>query len=136
MREVEVERVVDASRPVVERALTPENVVAFEGSFSVESVEEAGEATIVQATGGGVLSVTLRFEPVEDGWYYTQAGEAGPFDQMETWVTATGAGQGTRVAARSRVSLGLPLPLVDRVAAWKRRGELRRLLDRLTESVE
>jgi hypothetical protein len=36
------------------------------------------------------------------------------------------------VTARSAVSLGLPVPaLTDRVAAWKRRGELERLLDGL-----
>lgn len=136
MREVEVERAVDASRPMVERALTPENVVAFEGSFTVEAVEAGDDATFVTATGGGVLSVTLRFEPVADGWYYTQEGEAGPFDEMETWVTVAADDGGTRVRARSRVSLGVPLPLVDRVAAWKRRGELRRLLDNLAERVE
>jgi hypothetical protein len=33
------------------------------------------------------------------------------------------------------VSLNLPLPLADRVAAWKRRGELRRAAEELAASV-
>jgi hypothetical protein len=37
----------------------------------------------------------------------------------------------------STVSAGLPLPTItDRVAAWKRRGELRRALARLAADVE
>ncbi|MFB6108620.1 MAG: SRPBCC family protein, partial [Haloplanus sp.] len=65
---------------------------------------------------------------------YTQEGAAGPFDAMETRLVVAAADEGARVTARSSVSLGLPLaPVTDRVAAWKRRGELRRLLDTLAD---
>ena len=40
-----------------------------------------------------------------------------------------------QAAMRSSVSLNLPLPFADRIAAWKRRGELQRAIDELAESV-
>jgi hypothetical protein len=138
VREVSAARVLSASPPVVRRRLDPVTLVEYEGSFDVVGSREEGDATVVRAGGGG-LELALRFEPRDDGYYYTQEGRAGPFDAMETWVRVTPAddGRGTRVALRSRVSLGLPLPgLTDRVAAWKRRGELRRALDRLAADLD
>ncbi|MFB6305329.1 MAG: SRPBCC family protein [Haloferacaceae archaeon] len=130
MREVTVSRVVDASPPAVRRRLDPATLVEYEGSFDVVETREADGATVVVAAAGG-LELALRFEEREDGLYYTQEGDAGPFDEMETLVAveAVDDGRRTRVTLRSSVSLGLPLPaLTDRVAAWKRRGELRRAL--------
>lgn len=136
MREVAVERVLRASRPIVERALSPAAVVEFEGSFDVRDVEESGDATVVTATGGRVMELAYRFEPAGDGYHYVSTREEGPFDHMETWLTVEEAREGTRVVARSEVSLGLPLPFSDRIAAWKRKGELRRLLSNLAAEVE
>lgn len=133
MREVSVERVVSASPPVVRRRLDPTTLVEYEGSFEVVDSREEDDATLVTAAAGG-LEFTLRFEPREDGYHYTQEGESGPFDAMETWVETAPVDDGrrTRVTLRSAVSLGLPLPgVTDRVAAWKRRGELDRALDAL-----
>jgi hypothetical protein len=137
VREVSVERVVDASPPVVRGRLDPAALVEYEGSFAVVDSRRADGATLVTAAAGG-LELTLRFEPREDGYYYTQEGEAGPFAAMETWVETAPVddGRGTRVTLRSAVSLGLPLPAVtDRIAAWKRRGELDRALDALAADV-
>jgi len=50
---------------------------------------------------------------------------------METWLTVAPEDEGSRVSMRSAVSLGVPLPFADRIAAWKRAGELERALDRL-----
>lgn len=133
MREVEAERVVDASPPVVRRRLDPAALVEYEGSFEVVDSQADGDTTVVTAAASG-LGLTLRFEPREGGYYYTQEGEAGPFEAMETWVETSDedGGRGTRVRLRSRVSLGLPLSgVTNRVAAWKRRGELGRVLDAL-----
>ena len=138
MRELEAERIVDASPPVVRRRLDPATLVEYEGSFEVLGTHADGDATVVRAGGGG-MEVAFRFEPREDGYHYTQAGGAGPFDAMETWVTVDPADDDrrARVAFRSTVSLGLPLPAVtDRVAAWKRRGELRRALDALEADLD
>lgn len=131
MRETEAARFVAATVPEVERALDPASVVEYEGSFGVLDVEEGDGATLVTAGGSG-LRMTLRFERREDGLYYEQEGASGPFDEMWTRLAWTSEDEGTRVTARSGVSLGLPLAAVtDRVAAWKRRGELRRALDRV-----
>ncbi|WP_251329022.1 SRPBCC family protein [Haloplanus pelagicus] len=131
MREVEVSRFVRAPPRTVERALTPTTVVASEGSFTVRDVSEDGDGTLVTAGARG-LELTLRFEARPDGLHYTQAGDAGPFDAMTTELRVEAEDEGSRVTARSAVSLGLPVPaLTDRVAAWKRRGELERLLDGL-----
>mgnify|MGYP000268302984 CR=1 FL=1 len=136
MREVEVDRFVAATAPEVERALTPDRVVEYEGSFRVLDVEERDGGTVVTAGARG-LTLSLRFEPTEDGIRYEQLGEAGPFDEMWTSLSWTRENEGVRVTAHSGVSLGLPLAtLTDRVAAWKRRGELKRALGNLAADVE
>ncbi|WP_435177389.1 SRPBCC family protein [Halorussus sp. AFM4] len=135
MREVEVSAFVPASPAVVKRALTPETVVDYEGSFQVRQVDSTDDGWTVTAGARG-LTMRLDFEEREDGLYYRQRGEEGPFDAMETEVAVDAADEGSRVTMRSTVSLGLPVPaLSDRVAAWKRRGELRRALDALAEDV-
>jgi hypothetical protein len=131
MREVTVERFVGATPAEVRRALTPAVVVEYEGSFEVLDVEERDGATFVTAGARGV-GVSLRFETREDGLRYEQVGDAGPFDGMWTEIDWTPENEGSRITATSGVSLGLPLTAVtDRVAAWKRRGELDRALARL-----
>lgn len=135
MREVEVSTFVPAPPAAVERALTPESVVEYEGSFDVHEVEETDEGWTVTA-GARSLTMGLDFEERTDGLAYRQHGEAGPFESMDTSITIEPENEGCRVTARSSVSLGLPIPAVtDRVAAWKRKGELRRALDRLAEDV-
>ncbi|MXR42872.1 SRPBCC family protein [Halobaculum sp. WSA2] len=132
MREVEVERFVAATPDALRRLLTPAALVEYEGSFVARGTRPDGDATVVTVAGGG-LEFDLRVTETPDGWRYEQVGQQGPFDAMETAVTLEPANEGSRVRAVSRVSLGLPIPLVDRVAGWKRRGELRRLLDAVAE---
>ena len=134
MREVEVSRFVRATPTAVERVLTPATVVESEGSFTVRDVTDGEDGTLVTAGARG-LELTLRFEERPNGLHYTQAGSAGPFDAMTTDLTVAAENEGARVTARSAVSLGLPAPaLTDRIATWKRRGELERLLDALAEA--
>ena len=136
MREVTVDRFVGATPPEVERALEPAVVVEYEGSFEVIEIEERDEATFVTAGARGV-GVSLRFETREDGLRYEQVGDAGPFDEMWTELSWGNENEGTRVTAHSGVSLGLPVRSVaDHIAAWKRRGELDRALDRLATDLE
>lgn len=131
MRETEVSRFVRATPAEIERHLDPARIVEYEGSFRVFDIDEREDETVVTAGGSG-LQLSLRFEPEADGFYYEQEGEAGPFDAMWTRLRWEHENEGSRVTARSAVSLGLPVSAVsDRVAAWKRRGELRRALDRL-----
>jgi hypothetical protein len=131
MREVSVERFVSATPAEVQRTLSPAALVEYEGSFQVLDVEDDGAETVVTAGASGV-GVTLRFEPRENGLSYEQVGDAGPFDAMWTELACEPENEGARVRASSGVSLGLPLSSVtDRVAAWKRRGELKRALRNL-----
>lgn len=131
MREVEVSRFVRATPAEVQRALTPAALVEYEGSFSVLDVDEQGEHTVVTAGSRG-LGLALRFDERDGTTHYTQEGDAGPFDAMETWVTVRAEDDGSRVTMRSAVSLGLPLTgVTDRLAAWKRKGELDRALTAL-----
>ncbi|UPV75655.1 SRPBCC family protein [Halorussus limi] len=135
MREVEVSAFVPAPPAAVERALTPEAVVEYEGSFEVRNVEQTDDGWTVTAGASG-LSLRLDFEERPDGLAYRQRGEAGPFESMETEISVANENEGSRVTMRSSVGLGLPLASVsDRVAAWKRKGELRRALDRLAADV-
>lgn len=128
MHVTEVTRFVPATPPVLERTLTPERLVTAEGSFEVLDIEEADDATLVTAGARG-LQLVLRFERTTQGWAYEQEGQAGPFEEMWTTLSWEPENEGARVTATSGVSLGLPFEaLSDRVAAWKRRGELQRLL--------
>jgi len=130
MREVERTRFVRIRPRELGALLDPARIVEYEGSFSVDSVTETDAGTRLTVSGPG-LAFELRFEPIEEGFYYAQAGEAGPFESMETWLTVAPEDEGSRVSMRSVVSLGVPLPFADRIAAWKRAGELERALDRL-----
>lgn len=135
MREVSVLRFVRATPATVDRALTPAALVEYEGSFTVHGVEETEDGWLVSAGSRGV-EFALAFETCETGLAYEQRGE-GPLETLETTITYEAKDEGTRVRMRSRVSAGLPLSTItDRVAAWKRRGELRRALDRLAADVE
>jgi hypothetical protein len=132
VREVERDRFVAATPREVERLLSPRNLVAWEGSFEVADVTDEATGTVVTATGPG-MSFRLRFEPIDAGYRYEQVGD-GPFDRMETRVTVDPEDEGSRVRVRSRVALALPLPFADRLGAWKRGGELDRLLDGLADA--
>ena len=135
MRTVEVTRFIRASQPAVERLLTPETLLDYEGTFTVRDINETEEGVIVSAGAAG-METEFAFEDHENGLAYRQRGTAGPFRAMETEVEVTPENEGVRVTMRSSVSLNLPLPLADRIAAWKRRGEVRRALSRLAEDVE
>jgi len=135
MRTVEVSRFVRALPAAVERALTPAAVVEYEGSFEVRTVEETEDGWVVTAGRAGV-EFPLRFEAREDGLYYEQAGDGGPLERMETTLSIAAENEGTRVTARSAVATGMPLSAVtDRLAAWKRKGELERALRALDEAL-
>lgn len=135
MRKTELSGFVPASAPVILRALTPEAVVSHEGTFRVREATREGDETRIAAAGPG-LAVEFRFEERPDGLYYEQVGESGPFESMTTRITVQPRDDGSRVTLRSEVSLGLPIPGADRVAAWKRRSELKRALDGLRSDVD
>lgn len=134
MREVEASEFVLARPPAVHRALSPEALVAAEGTFDVAGSREDDDGTAIVASAPGV-TVLLRFAERENGLAYTAEGEVGPFDHLETEVAVDPERNGSRITMRSTVSLNLPLPFADRIAAWKRRGELRRAVAELADSV-
>lgn len=135
MRETEVSRFVAGTPTEIERALDPASIVEYEGSFQVFDVEDQEGHTYVTAGARG-LRMTLRFESREDGVFYEQEGEAGPFDAMWTELQWEHENEGSRVIAVSGVEMGLPVSAVtDRVATWKRRGELRRALGRIADDM-
>ena len=136
MHSVEVTRFVRATLPEVEQRLSPAAIVEYEGTFTVVDVEETDDGWTVTGQGGGLIEARFEFKAREDGYVYRQAGDAGPFDGMETRIELARRNEGVEVTARSSVSLGVPLPLVDRVAAWKRKGELNRALSRLAADLE
>lgn len=137
MRTVEATRFVRAHRREVTRLLAPETILDYEGTFTAVDVEEMDDRTVVVAEAGGrLLEARFVFEERENGYVYRQEGTTGPFETMETTLTVEPENEGVRVAMRSSVSLALPLPLADRIGAWKRRGELKRALARLAEDVE
>jgi hypothetical protein len=73
----------------------------------------------------------LLFVDRADGVEYEQV--EGPLETLRTTVTRAPEDEGTRLVARSSVAVGGPAVL-DRLAAWKRRGELRRALDAIADA--
>lgn len=137
MRTVEVSRFIRARPRVIERLLAPETILEYEGTFTAVDVDETEAGTVVDARAGGrLVGGRFVFEERQDGYTYRQDGTAGPFEAMETTITVAPENEGARVTMRSSMSLGLPLPLADRIGAWKRRGELDRALGRLAIDVE
>jgi len=131
MREVERRQFVDAKPAELEASLSPSTVLEAEGTFTVVATTDTDDGQRVTARGGGV-EAEFAFERLPDGLHYRQVGSQGPFEAMETTLTYAARDHGSDVTVRSSVSLGLPLPSVtDRIAAWKRGGELDRLLDGL-----
>lgn len=132
MREVEVSRFVQAPPPVVGRRLSPADVLEAEGSFEVREVtapEDGDEdAGTVVTVGGYGLTLVFEFEATESGIEYRQI--EGPLRTLRTTLTYAPEDEGTRLTARSEVDVGGP-SVIDRIAAWKRRGELRRALTEL-----
>ena len=76
MREVAVSQFVLAHPRAVRRVLSPESVVAAEGTFAVGAVEETETGTVVTAVAPG-MSVPLRFESLDDGLRYAAEGRSG-----------------------------------------------------------
>lgn len=132
MREVTASRSVAASPPIVRRLLTPERVVAAEGSFRVRDVDEREDDTVVTASRAGV-GMRLRFTEREDGLAYELV--AGPVERLATTYTVEPQDGGAALSASSTVAVGGP-SILDRVAAWKRRGELDRALADLASELE
>ncbi|MFW6435801.1 MAG: SRPBCC family protein [Halovenus sp.] len=137
MRTVEVSQEFETKPSVVGRALDPSSVIEYEGSFSVLDVDDRGEDYLIVAGGSG-LQLTLRFEEHEQGVFYElEDAEGQPLETMETTITYRATDGGTTVTAVSEVSMGLPpAAITDRLAAWKRKGELQRALDALADEIE
>jgi hypothetical protein len=123
MREVSVSRFVQAGPAIVEGVLSPDALLEAEGSFSVRDVEAGGDRITV---GGYGLELVFEFSDREDGIEYDLV--EGPLETLRTVVVYEPENEGARLTARSTVAVGGPAVL-DRAAAWKRRGELRRALD-------
>ena len=137
MRTVEVSRVVNASPVMVKNALDPATIVEYEGSFDIFDIEERDDDWRIVAGGRG-LQLVLRFEERDNEIFYEQEEADGqPLETMETTITYLSADEGTTVTAVSTVSMGIrPAFVMDRIAAWKRKGELKRALAALAEDVE
>jgi hypothetical protein len=130
MREVEVSRFVQTYPAVVEDVLSPDAILEAEGSFSIRDVGDDGNRITV---GGYGLELVFEFTEREDGIEYDQI--EGPLDTLNTTLAYESENEGTRVTARSEVAVGGP-GVLDRLAAWKRRGELRRALDGIVRECE
>lgn len=129
MRTVSVTRRVGAPVAAVLDALDPMAIIDAEGTFNALDVEETGDETRVLARGGG-MEVVFSFTETAQGYEYEQHGEAGPFETMRTTLAVSAEDEGARIEMESAVSLGLPFASVtDRIAAWKRRGEMKRALN-------
>jgi len=130
MREVEASRFVQTYPAVVEEALSPEGILEAEGSFSIRDIAADGNRITV---GGYGLELVFEFTDREDGIEYDQV--EGPLETLQTTLWYERENEGVRLTASSEVAVGGPT-LVDRAAAWKRRGELRRALDGIASQCE
>ena len=131
MREVSVSRFVPATPDEVERLLTPARLIEAEGSFTVRDTTERDGRTVVTAGRAG-LELTFVFESGECRLSYEQV--RGPLAQLSTTLSYESDDEGTTLTLESTVATGGP-GIVDRVAAWKRKGELQRAIASLTRDL-
>lgn len=134
MREIEVSGVLDVPRAEVERKLSPESILEYVGTYTVESVDDSGEKTVVRGI-GDEIELVAEFTEHEDGYAYVQRGDDGPFEEMRTRITVEGNGE-TRVSIRSEFTFGGWFSfLTDWLGTDVRREELERLLVNLAREV-
>ncbi|PSP74183.1 polyketide cyclase [Halobacteriales archaeon QS_3_64_16] len=134
MAEVSASRFVHATPAELEAFLTPATLVECEGSFAVRETRETSEGVVVLADGGG-MEIEFAFEPREKGLRYEQ--RRGPLERLATTLSYQAENEGARVELRSTVATGTPpRAITDRLAAWKRRGELRRALSSVAAELE
>lgn len=124
-------RFVQAPPAAVDPLLSPVGLMDAEGSFEVRDVTDTDAGTEVTVGAYG-LELVFRFTDREDGIAYEQV--SGPLERLDTAVTYAPENEGARLTARSTVAVGGPAAL-DRLAAWKRRGELRRALRAVADAV-
>lgn len=136
MRTVEVSRRIAATPREIRRHVDPPRLIELEGTFNPVDVTEEAEGTTVMSRGGG-MTVEFRFVETDSGYRYEQAGDAGPIETLETDFVIEPRDEGAISTITSSVSLGIPPSAIfDRLAAWKRRGELKRALKELAADVE
>ncbi len=141
MKEVEVTAVLDVPRVEVERKLSPESIVEYAGTYTVESVEESDDVTVLTAVGEEIETV-LEFRELDDGYVYSQRGDDGPFEEMHTRITVSENVNGnddgkTRVTVTSEFTFGGALSfLTDWLGTSIRRDEVERLLAALALDLE
>jgi hypothetical protein len=141
MKEVEVTAVLDVPRVEVERKLSPESIVEYAGTYTVESVEESDDVTVLTAVGEEIETV-LEFRELDDGYVYSQRGDDGPFEEMHTRITVSENVNGnddgkTRVTVTSEFTFGGALSfLTDWLGTSIRRDEVERLLTALALDLE
>lgn len=135
MRTVTVTGRVGSPPDAVLDYLDPMTIVDVEGTFTALDVSETDGRSEVVARGGG-MEVVLEFVATDTGYEYEQRGDNGPFETMRTTLAVTPDDEGSAITMESTVSLGLPLAgISDRIAAWKRRGELKRAIRAIDEGV-
>lgn len=130
MREVEVSRFVQTYPDIVENTLSPETILEAEGSFDVQAIDGDGDRITV---GGYGLELVFEFTTRAERIEYDQV--EGPLETLRTTLEYEPENEGTRLTARSEVAVGGP-GVLDRLAAWKRRGELRRALRGISRECE
>lgn len=135
MRTVELAEKVSASSVKIDSHLDPPTIIEYEGSFEVVDFEEKNEEWYVTAGSSG-LRLNFRFESLENGYYY-ELKEDQPLEKMETTLQYQQSENGTEISITSAVRMGRwPAAVTDRVAAWKRKGELNRMLEHLHEEFD
>lgn len=134
VRTVEFTRTVPVGLADVRAALTPESVVRYEGRHEPREVSSEGLDTVVTAWPvGRLLEPQYVFEPTTGGYRYRRADRR--LVAVETTVDLAPSDGGTEVRLRSTVAPRVPVPLLGRIVALRRRRALSRLFTRLSDGL-
>lgn len=138
MTQIEEAARLDASVERVQAALSPEAIVRYEGTYTVESTRTTdGERVLTVSSPHGRTNaiVDLAFHETADGYVYEQRGR-GLFAELRTEIDLADADGGTLVTITSRYTFGgLFAPVKDWFTTTSRREELRRFLTNLAAEV-
>ncbi|MDX1746948.1 MAG: hypothetical protein R3324_13500, partial [Halobacteriales archaeon] len=125
-----------ASASDVRTHLTPATIIAYESEYEPTGSTTVDERTVITgAPAGRLFAPRWVFESTDGGYRYWRDDGRPSAVNIETTVEIESHERTTEVRFRSTVTASLPVPLLERLVAWRRRRLLSRMCHRLTNAL-
>ncbi len=116
--------------------LTPAAIVTYECGYEPKKVTTLdGQTVVTGEPAGRLLEPRYVFESDGDSYRYRRDDERPMTVAVETTVEFEPRNGSTEIRFHSTITPSIPVPLLGRIAAWRRRRTLSRVCDRLTDAL-